>query len=177
MEGLFARLWARLRSTSKRMRWYHGSNRNGKSFGSVQSLNHVWLCDPMDCSTPGFPVHHQLLELAQTHVHHYHLNYCPIAMVSDNHKLRDSMTAQMHHHLWMVEVSPATTEVSSKLSFCWILLRENMLFAFQVSRGFLHFLASVPLPSSKLAITSVQPVFFLTCPVLALNSDLQEPLR
>ena len=27
------------------------------------------LCDPVDCSTPGFPVHHQLLELAQTHVH------------------------------------------------------------------------------------------------------------
>ena len=27
------------------------------------------LCDPMDCSTPGFPVHHQFLELAQTHVH------------------------------------------------------------------------------------------------------------
>ena len=27
------------------------------------------LCDPMDCSTPGFPVHHQLWELAQTHVH------------------------------------------------------------------------------------------------------------
>ena len=27
------------------------------------------LCDPMDCSTPGFPVLHQLLELAQTHVH------------------------------------------------------------------------------------------------------------
>ena len=27
------------------------------------------LCDPMDCSMPGFLVHHQLLELAQTHVH------------------------------------------------------------------------------------------------------------
>ena len=26
-------------------------------------------CDPMDCSTPGFLVHHQLRELAQTHVH------------------------------------------------------------------------------------------------------------
>ena len=25
------------------------------------------LCDPMDCSTPGFPVQHQLLELTQTH--------------------------------------------------------------------------------------------------------------
>ena len=27
------------------------------------------LCHPMDCSTPGFPVHHQLPELAQIHVH------------------------------------------------------------------------------------------------------------
>ena len=27
------------------------------------------LCDPMDCSTPGFPVYHQLPELTQTHVH------------------------------------------------------------------------------------------------------------
>ena len=27
------------------------------------------LCDRMDCSMPGFPVHHQLSELAQTHVH------------------------------------------------------------------------------------------------------------
>ena len=27
------------------------------------------LCDPMDCSTPGLPVHHQLLESTQTHVH------------------------------------------------------------------------------------------------------------
>ena len=35
---------------------------------SVQSLSPVQLCDPMECSTPGFPVHHQLPELAQTHV-------------------------------------------------------------------------------------------------------------
>ena len=27
------------------------------------------LCDHMDCSTPGLPVHHQLPELTQTHVH------------------------------------------------------------------------------------------------------------
>ena len=27
------------------------------------------LCDPMDCSTPGLPVHHQLPELEQTHLH------------------------------------------------------------------------------------------------------------
>ena len=38
-------------------------------FSSVQSLSCVRLCDPMDCSMPGLPVHHQLPELAQTHVH------------------------------------------------------------------------------------------------------------
>ena len=27
------------------------------------------LCDPLACSTPGLPVHHQLPELTQTHVH------------------------------------------------------------------------------------------------------------
>ena len=27
------------------------------------------LCDPMNCSRPGFPVHHQLQEFTQTHVH------------------------------------------------------------------------------------------------------------
>ena len=37
-------------------------------FSSVTQSNPI-LCDPMDCSAPGFPVHHQLLELAQTHVH------------------------------------------------------------------------------------------------------------
>ena len=35
----------------------------------VQSLSCVLLCDPMDCSTQGFPILHHLLELAQTHVH------------------------------------------------------------------------------------------------------------
>ena len=37
-------------------------------FSSVAQLCPT-LCDLMDCSTPGFPVHHQLPELTQTHVH------------------------------------------------------------------------------------------------------------
>ena len=37
-------------------------------FSSVQLLSCVWLCNPMDYSTPGLPVHHQLQELTQTHV-------------------------------------------------------------------------------------------------------------
>ena len=36
---------------------------------SVQLLSHVRLCDPMNHSTPGLPVHHQLPEFTQTHVH------------------------------------------------------------------------------------------------------------
>ena len=37
-------------------------------FGSV-TWSCLTLCNPMDCSTSDFPVHHQLPELAQTHVH------------------------------------------------------------------------------------------------------------
>ena len=36
---------------------------------SVQLLSHVPLCDPKDCSMPGLPVHHQLPEFTQAHVH------------------------------------------------------------------------------------------------------------
>ena len=38
-------------------------------FSSIQSLSRVRLCDPMNCSTPGLPVRHQLQEFTQTHVH------------------------------------------------------------------------------------------------------------
>ena len=43
--------------------------RQKTQFSSVQSLSHIWLCDPMDCRTPGLPVHHQLPEFTQSHVH------------------------------------------------------------------------------------------------------------
>ena len=38
-------------------------------FSSVQSPSPVRLCDPMNRSTPGLPVHRQLPEFTQTHVH------------------------------------------------------------------------------------------------------------
>ena len=61
--------------------WYHSLlyiappvtqtiNENGKILAvSSVAQSCPKLCDPMDCSTPGLPVHHQLLELTQTHVH------------------------------------------------------------------------------------------------------------
>ena len=47
---------------SKWERWW------SVQFSSVSQLC-LTLCNPMDCSTPGLPVHHQLPELAQAHVH------------------------------------------------------------------------------------------------------------
>ena len=40
----------------------------GFQFSSVTQLCPT-LCDPMNCSMPGLPVHHQLPEFTQTHVH------------------------------------------------------------------------------------------------------------
>ena len=40
----------------------------GFQFSSV-AQSCLIVCDPMDCSTPGLPVHHQLMEFTQTHVH------------------------------------------------------------------------------------------------------------
>ena len=38
-------------------------------FSSVQSLSHVRLCNPMNCSMAGLPVHHQPPKYTQTHFH------------------------------------------------------------------------------------------------------------
>ena len=40
----------------------------GIQFSSVTQLCPT-LCNPMNCSMPGLPVHHQLPEFTQTHVH------------------------------------------------------------------------------------------------------------
>ena len=45
-----------------------GSCQNIFQFSSV-AQSCPTLCDPMNCSTPGLPVHHQLPEFTQTHVH------------------------------------------------------------------------------------------------------------
>ena len=49
--------------------WYIYTKEYSVQFSSVQSLSPVRLCDTMNCSTPGLPVHHQFLEFTQTHVH------------------------------------------------------------------------------------------------------------
>ena len=48
---------------------------------SLAAQSCLTLCDPMDCSTPGFPVHHQLLEPTQIHV------YCVGDAIQPSHPL------------------------------------------------------------------------------------------
>ena len=47
--------------------WYHTDNVSVQFISVAQSC--LTLCDSMNCSTPGLPVHHQLPEFTQTHVH------------------------------------------------------------------------------------------------------------
>ena len=76
------------------------------------------VCNPMDCSMPGFPAHHQLPELAQTHVHqvsnaiqpsHPLSNLSPPAFslsqhqglfqgVSSSHQVDKLLEFQLQHH-------------------------------------------------------------------------------
>ena len=43
--------------------------RSDNQYFSSVTQSCLTLCDPMDCSMPGFPVHHQLPDPTQTHVH------------------------------------------------------------------------------------------------------------
>ena len=48
--------------------WYFYHSDSSVQFSSV-TQSCPTLCNPMDCSMPGLPVYHQLLEFTQTHVH------------------------------------------------------------------------------------------------------------
>ena len=66
-----------------------------QSVSSVTLLS-LTLCDPMDCSTPGLPVHHQLLEFTQTHVHWVG------DVIQPSHLLR-CMKLKTNNHWWTAQ--------------------------------------------------------------------------
>ena len=77
------------------------------------------LCDPMDCSTPGLPVHRQLPELAQTHVHqvgdaiqpsHALLSPSPPAFNLSQHQGLFHGVSSSHHAVIVVKVSCCFTQ-------------------------------------------------------------------
>ena len=63
--GLRKRAWNRRKGGRAQLlkEWY-----SAVQFSSV-TQSCLTLCDPMDCSTPGLPAHHQLPGFTQTHVH------------------------------------------------------------------------------------------------------------
>ena len=96
---------------------------------SVQSLSCVWFfCDPMDCSTPGFPVHHQLPQLAQTHVHwvgdtiqpSHHLSSTSSAFSLSQHQGLFQWVHSLHQVAKVLELSfsiSPSNEYSGLISF------------------------------------------------------------
>ena len=86
-------------------------------FREVQFSLVAQLClilhDPMDCSTPGFPVRHQLPELAQSHVHwvsdaiqpfHPLLSPSPPAFRLSQHQGLFQWVSSLHHLAKVVEL-------------------------------------------------------------------------
>ena len=96
---------------------------SGDHFVTYQSVSLVTrscptICDPMNCSMPGLPVHHQLLEFTQTHVHrvsdaiqssHPLLSPFPPALnpsqhqslfqwVNSSHEVAKVLEFQLQHH-------------------------------------------------------------------------------
>ena len=129
------------------------------------------LCDSMDCSSPGFPVHHKLPELAQTHVHW---------VVPSNHLI-------LYHPLRLPSIFPSIKSFSNESvlhirlpkywSFSFSITPSNEysgLISFRIDR--LHLLAvqgtqeSSPTPQFK-SINSLV-LSFLYSPILTSIHDL-----
>ena len=93
------------------------------NFNSVSSAAQPCptLCDPMDWRTPGFSVHHQLLELAQTHVH----------KVSDaiqwSHPLLSPSFPALNHsqHQGLFKWVSSSHQVAQVLEFCFNISPSN----------------------------------------------------
>ena len=96
------------------------------------------LYNPMDCSMPGLPVHHQLLELAQTHVHPVNdaiqpSSCCPLLLPSIFSSIRVFSNESVLHirwpKYWSFSISPSN-EYSGLISFTmtgWISLQSKGL--------------------------------------------------
>ena len=113
-----------LKQTKSQM-WFQSMSKLQRSFiHSVQFSRSVCptLCDPMNCSTPGLPVHQQLPKSTQTHVHwvsdaiqpsHPLLSPSPLALnlsqhqdlfqwVSSLHQVAKVLDFQLQHHFWWI---------------------------------------------------------------------------
>ena len=111
-----------LRKVSGHVSWAPHPLNLSVQFSSV-TQSCLTLCDPMDCSMPGFPVHYQLLELTQTHVYRV-----GDAIQPSHHLLSPSPSAfnlSQHQDLfqWVSSSHPVASILEFQLqhqSFQWI---------------------------------------------------------
>ena len=109
------------------------------------------LCNLMDCSTPGFPVHHQLPKLTQTHVHwvgdtiqpsHPLLSPSPPAFslsqhqglfkwVSFSHQVGKVLEFQLQHQSfqWM----GSCPQLNSKVTLTYLLFTQSLVWKLSYS--------------------------------------------
>ena len=81
------------------------------------------LCNPMDCSTPDFPVHHQLLELTQTYVHWVNDAIQPSHPLSSPSPPAFSLSQHQGLFKWVSSLHQVAKVLESQLqhqSFQWI---------------------------------------------------------
>ena len=145
---------------------------SGLSISSV-TQSCLTLCDPMDCSTPGFPVHHQLLKLAQTHV------FWVSDAIQPSHPLPSPSTPafNLFLHQGLFQWVSSSHQVAKVLelqfqyqSFQWILrtdFLEDWLVGSPCSPR--DFLKSFPIPQFKSISSSM--LSFLYGPVLTSIHD------
>ena len=113
-------------------------------FSSVTQLCPT-TCDPMNRSTPGLPVHHQLLEFTQTHVHwvgdaiqpsHPLSSLSPPALnpcqyqglfkwVSSSHQVAKVLEFQVQHHSF--QWTPRTDPIVIQFKFLSVLPKDESL--------------------------------------------------
>ena len=87
------------------------------------------LWDPMDCSTPGFPVHHQLLQFAQTHVHWVGDTIQPAHLLSSSSPPAFSLSQHQGLFQWISSLHQVAKVLELQLqhqSFQWI-FRTDLL--------------------------------------------------
>ena len=94
--------------------WYQFSS-------AVQSC--PTLCDPVDCNTPGFPVCHQLPELAQTHVHWIGDAIQPSHPLSPSHQRR----YQSHLLMWSQRPVKRPCTLRDKVTSGIVLYNSNTI--------------------------------------------------
>ena len=81
--------------------------------------SYLILCDPMDCSTPGFPVHYHLPELAQTHVYWVGDAIQPSHSLSSPSPPAFNLSQHQARYQW-VGSSHQVTNILELQSFQWI---------------------------------------------------------